>query len=112
VVVPKAPKKAGSWTRLKLHASDTGSDVAKVKVAVNQKRAGTWYAFNGTTWTKAKNGKAKRWLPADAAKSGTTWRLKVPGLTTGKLVVRARATDGAHNHSAVVKATQRLTKNK
>jgi hypothetical protein len=111
VVAPRGAKKAASWKKLDITAADAGSGVAKVKVAVSQKRAGTWYAYNGTTWKKTKNGHARYWLTAHT-RSDDSWRLKVPGLTKGKLVVRAKATDAADNTGKAAKATQRLTKKK
>ncbi len=109
VVVPKAPKKSSSWKKLLVTATDV-SGVARVRVAVNQKRSGTWYAFDGNTWTKAKNGKAATWVDTKAA--GAAWKLKVTGIKTGKLVVRAKGTDVVGNTGATAKVTQKITKKK
>lgn len=110
VVVPKAAKHVSSWKRVDVRATDAGSGVAAVKVAANLKHSGTWFRYTGKKWVKAKNGKATRWVRASAA--GTTWRVRLPGLTTGRLVLRVTATDLAGNHSAPRKLTQQLTKRK
>lgn len=109
VATPEHPRAASSWKRLRVVATDAGSGVATVRVAVSEKRATGWYAYDGRAWKPSAKGAPPTWLRATRV-TATRWSVTATGLTRGRLVVRAVATDFAGNRSAVRATRQKLSR--
>jgi hypothetical protein len=113
VAKPRAATKVRSWKMVKGTAKDAGVGTASVAVLAIQKRGTAWYAYSATTrkWTKVGT-KGKAWTKAVAVAGALDkgdWKAGLAGLRTGKLVLRASATDSLGNASAVVSKVAKLT---
>jgi 5'-nucleotidase len=113
LTVPKNPAKASSWSKLTGKTADTGLGVASVRVTLIEKRSGTWYYYNGSTWNKASSrsaasAKAKVLVVTPTAKGG--WTRSVQGVKKGTLKVTYWAVDKAGNTATAKTYTAKITR--
>ena len=102
-----------SWKTIKGTAKDAGVGTASVAVVAIQKRGSAWYAYSATTkkWAKAAT-KGKAWKKAVAVAATldkSDFKVRLAGLRTGKLMLRASAKDNLGNASSVVRKRAVLT---
>jgi hypothetical protein len=116
VLAPRRSRSVRAWKVVNLAAVDAQTGVRSVRVRAVEQRAGTFYAYRATTRRWVKVGPSRRpalaragWVDA-APSDGGRWRVSLPRLTDGALVLQAYATDGVGNSSGVVTRRQRLTR--
>ncbi len=114
---PKFRKaRVASWRVLTGRASDAQTGMRNVALKAIEKRGASWFSYQPATRTWVKSGatKARAWRKATVVKvnvaSAGTWAVRLPRLTKGTLIYRARAVDNRSNASAWVAKRAVLTR--